>query len=113
MATIEQVALAQRLYDVGLAPKGVTLQNYMDGPVFWWGETRKWEPWRSWDAVAHLIEKYSMGIYQHEQWEITAIGAHGDGLRLFRAKAENFSGVPAAVARLALQLHDRATEIVP
>jgi hypothetical protein len=95
------LALADALMAAGLAPAGVARQDYCETHVYWWSTTPRWEPWRSWDAVAHLLERFGMELRCHECWEVSTLDSdyvrHYERVALFRE-------VPAAIGRLALRV---------
>lgn len=98
--TPAQIQLARDVFAAGLAPKGVTQLDCMDGPAWYYDAGGQWRPWRSWDAVAHLIKRWGMTIYGFDEPpERPMIVGDGD-----HERADSFADIPAAVCRLALRL---------
>jgi len=103
-------ALADALWEAGLAPQGTTKLAHQDGPSYYLpGLTgARWRPWASMDHVWHLVLRWNMTLWVRAMAPDivchygTLITAHKD-----REPAHSDADIPAAIGRLALRLAAR------
>lgn len=104
MPTPADYKLAADLFDAGLAPKRVTRQEYQDGPVYWWGQREKWEPWRDIRSVWHLLLRYGIACFTTSRGEWGLLRPRSALLPEFVAYASSDADIPRAIAQMALKI---------
>lgn len=111
MEHVTGMALADALVAAGLAPEGISKLPATRFTEAWYyvkGSPSPWRPWESWDAVAHLIERYTLqiGHVQGQEWAIVPTYAQ----HALWMPSGRLAELPCLIGNMALALRAREVE---